>query len=222
MNAKFKCKLKVFQSIVSSMQEKDLVYSIQHFPNQHKSQQLLIWMMDVNDLVVMQIMWLIARVKLPLTLWSISYGHMDHMIYPTRKTPKKLRWRSNRGNYITINWLWTAYLAQLYSESNNWIQVRLAFVIYVINFMIGTFKNISSWWTGRDSKNHTYWHGNASENATGCACASTGSCERFVNCINVSDKRYRQKVMVNYNKIKFLAIPIHKLNATVTIKRQDS
>ena len=38
----FKCKLKVFQSIVSLMLERDSVYSIQHFPNQHKLLQLLI------------------------------------------------------------------------------------------------------------------------------------------------------------------------------------
>ena len=49
-------------------------------------------------------------------------------------------------------------------------------------------KNGFSWWTGRDSNNHTYWHGNASDSATGCACASTESCERSVRCINVGDK----------------------------------
>ena len=63
-------------------------------------------------------------------------------------------------------------------------------------FLIGPFKNISSWWTGRDSNNHTYWHGNASDSETGCACASTGSCERFLRCINVGDKVYRLKVLM--------------------------
>ena len=40
--AQCKCELKVFQSIVSLMLEKDSVYSIQHFLNQNKSLQLLI------------------------------------------------------------------------------------------------------------------------------------------------------------------------------------
>ena len=60
-------------------------------------------------------------------------------------------------------------------DSGNSLTVRLALVISDRNVR----KNISSWWTGRDLKNHTYWHGNESDNATGCACASTGSCERF-------------------------------------------
>ena len=40
--AQCKCKLKVSQSIVNLMLEKDLVYSIQYFPNLNKSLQLLI------------------------------------------------------------------------------------------------------------------------------------------------------------------------------------
>ena len=54
--AKCERKLKVFQSIVSSMLTKDSVYSIQHFPNQHRSLQLLTRMMDVNNLAVTKIM----------------------------------------------------------------------------------------------------------------------------------------------------------------------
>ena len=74
LTKQFNIKSQVFQSIVSFMLEKDLVYSIQHFPNQNNLLQLPIPMMDVNDQVVTKIMWLIARVdKLSLTSWTIWY-----------------------------------------------------------------------------------------------------------------------------------------------------
>ena len=69
----YKCKSKVFQSIVSLMLIRDLVYSIQLFLNQHKSLQLLTWMMDVSNLVVTKIMWLIARVIKLSNICFIQY-----------------------------------------------------------------------------------------------------------------------------------------------------
>ena len=44
--------------------------------------------------------------------------------------------------------------------------------------IIDILLSLLSWWTGRDSQNYTYWHGEKGINETGCACASDDSCVR--------------------------------------------
>ena len=48
------------------------------------------------------------------------------------------------------------------------------------------FLNYFSWWTGRDSKNYTYWHGNKDVNDTGCACAEDNSCITYSRYFDAS------------------------------------
>ena len=99
----------------------------------------------------------------------------------------------------------TINFAELHSKSNHRLQVRL---------IIFQEKNIKlfSWWTGRDLRNYTYWHGIKSEGETGCACASTASCVRYLKGLIFLHILVYQK---------YSAIRAHPLDAIVMTKELD-
>ena len=60
-----------------------------------------------------------------------------------------------------------------------------------------------SWWTGRDLKNYTYWHGDKGVNDTGCACAEDNSCKRFKIFLLKND--YYRYFILTYYKAAFFS-----------------
>jgi hypothetical protein len=73
-----------------------------------------------------------------------------------------------------------------------------------------------SWWTGRDNRDHYYWHGDFDGNETGCACKFDNSCQRSKysrSKCNECNCDSRSKDMIDEGVLTSLAqLPVQKLH----------